>query len=109
MKFPVLIFTLTTLIAICAKAESINIETDVNDCIDGWISMDVTVQVGLEKFKFSPSCNFSFNDSFKTASGTKCRISVGMCSNFSPRNQIEVRCDKGADRSVPVKCKAAKS
>ncbi len=83
---------------------SIRISTDEDDCLRGWLSMDVTVIVDSEKFIFDPSCNFSFDRSFKTKSGVACTIKAGMCSGFSPRNKIEVDCEGSLTQSVPVKC-----
>lgn len=82
----------------------LEVHNDKNDCLRGWISMDVEVRVDGLKFDFSPSCNFSFLREFKTVKGMKCRINAGMCSAFSPKNKFEVRCDDGAFESVKILC-----
>ena len=92
-------------VAIPAEAIGrVQIENDKSDCVNGWVSMDVTVRVDGETFKFTPSCKFSFNESFKTKEGRECRIDAGMCSSFSPTNKIEVVCKPGSQDSVTVDC-----
>ncbi len=83
----------------------IEIDHDANDCVDGWISMDVSVYVDGENFKFDPSCSFSFNQSFTTSAGIACEAAAGMCSSFSPYNAFEVKCDGGSE-SVTIACPA---
>lgn len=82
----------------------IEIETDEYDCIDGWISMDVTVTVDEETFDFSPSCSFSFSESFVTSKGTQCEIEAGMCSGFSPEKKLEVTCEDLSTEYVEILC-----
>lgn len=82
----------------------IRIDHDRNDCQDGWITMDVTVIVGYQRFNFDPSCSFSFNKKFTTNAGVKCEARAGMCSSFSPRQRFEVRCEDGANARVNIKC-----
>ena len=81
------------------RIRSIGIEVDEDDCKDGWISMDVRVTVttgnGWIQKSFSPSCSFSFSDSFEE-DGIECDISSGMCSGFSSSGSMEVSCtDRG--------------
>jgi hypothetical protein len=78
--------------------------SDKEACANGRISMDIEVTVNGERFKFSPSCRFSFDKKFSTKSGTECEIEAGMCSNFSPRQKIFVKCSDGSNDSVDVKC-----
>ncbi|MCB0367518.1 MAG: hypothetical protein H6624_12585 [Bdellovibrionaceae bacterium] len=101
-----LIFSLVALlhVPVATGQMAIRIDHDENDCVDGWISMDVRVQVGFETFDFNPSCSFSFNDSFATEDGIQCEIAAGMCSAFSPYNRIEVSCEDGSSDGVDVKC-----
>ncbi|MAZ47489.1 MAG: hypothetical protein CME65_02935 [Halobacteriovoraceae bacterium] len=75
------ILMITTLVY---SAPRIRIDHDRNDCQDGWITMDVTVIVGHQRFNFNPSCSFSFNKKFTTNAGVKCEAKAGMCSSFSP-------------------------
>lgn len=82
----------------------IDIDHDEDDCLDGWISMDVTVRVDGESFKFNPSCSFSFSKRFKTNSGLECKVEAGMCSGFFPENKIEVSCEDYSSESVTVDC-----
>ena len=91
-------------LAIQSQASTIQITNDENDCLDGWISMDVRVQVEDESFSFSPSCRFSFDEDFKTQSGQSCQIRAGMCSDFSPLHKIEVTCNGVSADPVEVKC-----
>lgn len=77
---------------------------DDEDCVSGWLSMDVAVNVDGEIFKFDPSCKFSFNETFKTKKGFYCKIDAGMCSSFSPKNRIEVNCSNLGEAAVFVKC-----
>lgn len=93
-------------ISVPAFASAIQINNDENDCVDGWISMDVTVEVGSESFRFDPSCSFSFDDQFTTSSGVECKVEAGMCSNFSPEKRFEVSCDDGSSSGVDIKCPA---
>jgi len=83
---------------------SIEIDNDKSDCLDGWISMDVTITVDGEDFDFEPSCNSSFDDDFETKSGKKCEVEAGMCSGFSPENKLEVECDDGSDEEIEIYC-----
>lgn len=81
----------------------ITIDNDRNDCLNGWISMDVRVDVDGESFSFDPSCSFSFSQSFSTRAGVSCRADAGMCSSFSPYHQFEVTC--GTSREyVDISC-----
>jgi len=93
------------MISSMASAANIKIDADEDDCIDGWISMDINVSVNGERFNFDPSCNFSFDDTIKTSSGMECRVEAGMCSSFSPQKRFEVTCDDGSSEEIPIKCK----
>lgn len=91
-----------------SHAKNIKIDLDENDCINSWVSMDVTVRVDQERFSFNPSCKFSFSKNFKTKDGTSCTINAGMCSQFSPRNKLEVNCKDSFSKSVAIKCPTKK-
>ena len=82
----------------------IHIAHDSDDCIRGWMSMDVVVKVDDEVFNFSPSCKFSFTKKFETKNGLECEVNAGMCSSFSPKNRIEATCKNLPVESVVVKC-----
>ena len=103
MKRFFIFLLLTIAMASTTSAASISIDTDEDDCVNGWISMDVTTTVDGETFSFNPSCNFSFDQTFTTSKGINCRIEAGMCSGFLPFNKIQVSCE-GASESAPVKC-----
>lgn len=98
------ILVLGSLTSQFAHAAIVDISHDESDCRDGWASMDVVVSVDVERFRFEPSCNFSFSQSFQTSQGLTCQIEAGMCSSFSPQERIEVRCDDGGSDSVSVDC-----
>lgn len=85
--------------------DGISIEPDWDDCVDGWLSMDITVTVGEESFDFNPSCSFSFSDSIQTEAGGLCEIESGMCSDWEPKESFEVTCEKGQEASVTIPCK----
>lgn len=87
-----------------AARARVRIENDRNDCVNGWLSMDVSVYVDNERFDFDPSCSFSFDKRFTTRDNLECRVSAGMCSSFSPHERIEVSCDDGSGDSVTVDC-----
>jgi len=82
----------------------IEIDNDEDDCIDGWISMDVTVRVDGEEFDFNPSCDFSFSDNFITNTGLNCEVDAGMCSGFSPDGRFEVECEDGSSEEIDIEC-----
>lgn len=86
------------------KFGPVSIETDWRDCLDGRISMDVDVRVDGEQFSFSPSCSFSFDNSFTTKKGRSCEVSAGMCSAFSPEKRFEVSCEGLSDEGVDIQC-----
>jgi hypothetical protein len=65
---------------------------------------DIEVYVDSESFDFSPSCNFSYSDSFKTNEGLNCNIDAAMCSSFLPHDQFVVTCDDGSTESMNVTC-----
>ncbi|MEM7645573.1 MAG: hypothetical protein AAF203_01575 [Pseudomonadota bacterium] len=83
---------------------SIQIENDESDCLDGWISMDVTIKVDGERFEFDPSCSFSFDENFKTKAGNRCEVEAGMCSSFSPQKKLQVKCSNGAREEIDIHC-----
>ena len=83
---------------------TIEIDHDEDDCVNGWISMDVTVTVDGEDFDFNPSCSFSFDDNFTTEEGLECEVEAGMCSGFSPQESFEVSCSDGSEESVDIEC-----
>ena len=93
------------LVSISASAVSdIRIESQQDDCVNGWVSMDVAVTVGAEKFDFSPSCSFNFQETFVTADGVECEITAGMCSGAKPKNRLEVVCGSFDSASVGIAC-----
>lgn len=106
MKRIVITFLLLSMIGACVADEKpeIEITPDVDDCVNGWVSMDVIVNIDDEVFHFDPSCKFSFNEDFKTKNGLECKINAGMCTSFSPKNQIEVICLNFNTVTVSVKC-----
>lgn len=104
MKKTATLFALMSLFSTLSLASGVVIDNDENDCVNGFISMDVVVRVDSESFRFNPSCRFSFDDTFKTSRGVKCKISAGMCTSFSPKEKIEVSCSDGGNDSVKVKC-----
>ena len=104
MKRIIIALLLFPIICLADEAPKIKITPDTDDCINGWMSMDVVVSVDDEVFRFDPSCKFSFSKTFKTKNGFECKIDAGMCSSFSPKNRIEVACPNLSVISVPVKC-----
>ncbi|MFH1728543.1 MAG: hypothetical protein ABIA04_08995 [Pseudomonadota bacterium] len=82
----------------------IDIDSDRGDCKDGFGSMDIDVEIEDEEFEFNPSCNFSFNKKFKTHRGLECQIRSGMCSPWSPKRRVVVKCENGLARSIPIAC-----
>ena len=101
-KLLVLLSLFVTSIAIASI--DIQIDHDEDDCVDGWVSMDVTVTVGDEEFDFDPSCSFSFDEDFETRAGVKCEVEAGMCSGFSPEERLEVSCEDGSSAYVDIEC-----
>lgn len=102
------VFCLLFLIVNLASAGSVYINHDKDDCRNGWSSMDVRIQIDNENFTFNPSCNYSFNKSFKTKSGVTCQVNSGMCSSFSPRQQIYVSCNNSSRDTKTFECQKAK-
>jgi hypothetical protein len=98
---------LLTFLTSVAHANDVEITNDEERCVDRQISMDVSVKVGRDSFRFGPSCDFSFDSNFKTSGGSICRVRSGMCSDFSPKNLFEVQCDDGSSGAIPIKCPAA--
>lgn len=84
----------------------IEIDNDSDDCVDGWISMDVDITVDDEDFDFNPSCDFSFSKSFETKSGIDCKVKAGMCSGFSPEKELHVDCSDGSHEEIEILCPA---
>ena len=104
-KTPLILFALSPIFASSAHASlPIEIERDADRCADGWLSMDVAVKIGEEKFEFSPSCQFSFTDHFTTKTGETCHVEAGMCSGFMPENAFEVNCNDGSSQSIEISC-----
>ncbi len=83
---------------------NVTIENDEEDCLDGWLSMDVTVLVNGERFKFAPSCAFSFDKTFTTSSGETCIAEAGMCSPFTPQGQFKVHCETSGSETIGILC-----
>lgn len=67
--------------------------------------MIFTVKVDGENFGFDPACASGLRESFTTKGLIECSVEAGMCSEFTPKNKIIVKCaDKGSVEFV-VKCK----
>jgi hypothetical protein len=75
-----------------------------NDCTAGWLSVDVTVVVNGESFRFSPLCDNAFRGHFRTHEGLECLVKAGMCSGFWSENRFSVQCDDGSSGSVTIGC-----
>jgi translation initiation factor IF-1 len=90
----------------CRKSGSdAKMEFDVDqDCAKGRSSMEIGITLDGQKYKFDPSCSFSFSKRFNTKDGVECKIEAGMCSSFSPKNSFEVKCENGAKGSVAIRC-----
>ncbi len=82
----------------------IEIDNDKDDCIDGWMSMDIEVTIDGEDFDFNPSCNFSFSEKNQTQTGKSCKIEAGMCSGFSPEEEFQIECDDGRVAEIDILC-----
>lgn len=101
-------FRFVSLVLFSALASSAHAYIDIDvgsGCRYGHSSTDVTVRVNGERFRFNPSCGFSFSDRFKLSNGAACRIESGMCSNFSPSKRVDVRCAGHGSNSERVACK----
>lgn len=82
----------------------VEIDNDETDCLEGWLSMDVRVFVNGERFDFRPSCDFSFDTTFKTSQGEECVIEAGMCSGFGPEKTFDVRCERSGQFGILIYC-----
>lgn len=75
-----------------------DLDVDSSDCVNGWLSMDVSLTVrtdrGTIRKSFGPSCNFTFSDRF-SQDGVTCRLDSAMCSSFIGAVRIEVVCEGG--------------
>lgn len=95
-------------VPISCKSESSrhgDLEIDADqDCAKGRMSTDVEIKINGQKYKFDPSCRFSFSKDFKTKEGVSCKVEAGMCSSFSPKNRFEIKCDNGVKGSVGIRC-----
>lgn len=104
----IFIFIATTYSFLAVSQASVSLSIDDSDCVNGWLSMDVSVSVDGEDFNFSPSCNFTFSDSFKTSTGVECKIESGMCSSFMGAEQIRVDCGSSGSASDDFECPGRK-
>ncbi len=106
MKNSLLKYLAVLMIAITGLGFGSDIEIDIDrdDCLDGWISMDVEIEIDGEEFELSPSCSFSFDEEIKTKSGVTCEIEAGMCSAFSPQGKLEIECSDGRDEEIQIPC-----
>ncbi len=82
----------------------VSIKNDVDDCLDGWPTMDVTIFVGEEEYSFDPKCEESFNKNFVTQSKVACTVESGMCSQFEPKNTFKVTCKGYPLAKVNITC-----
>ncbi|MFH2202263.1 MAG: hypothetical protein ABIJ96_04035 [Elusimicrobiota bacterium] len=86
------------------EADDVTFRTDWLACVDGWMSMDIQVDLDGEVFDFNPGCGHSFDEEFTTKKGRECEVKAGMCTTWSPERRFEIECSDGLEVGFDVPC-----